>query len=38
MQMSAKFLPKTKAVILWRLSFRMGGFAKVSLQPLVNRI
>jgi len=27
-----------KAAILWRLSFRMGSFAKDCLQPFVNRI
>jgi len=37
-QISAKLLPKTKAAPLWRLSFRMGSFAKACLQPLVNRI
>ena len=37
-QMSAKLLPKTKAALLWRLSFRMGSFAKACLQPLANRI
>jgi len=36
--MSAKLLPKTKAALLWRLSFRMGSFAKTCLQPLVKRI
>jgi len=37
-QISAKLLPKTKAALLWILSFRMGGFAKACLQPLVNGI
>jgi len=37
-QMSATLLPKTKAALLWRFSFRMGSFAKAYLQPLVNRI
>jgi len=37
-QMSAKLLPKTKAALLWRLSFRMSSFAKACVQPLVNRI
>jgi len=36
--MSAKLLAKTKAALLWRLSFRMGSFAKACLQPLVNKI
>jgi len=33
-QISAKLLPKKKAALLWRLSFRMGCFAKDCLQPL----
>jgi len=37
-QMSAKLLLKTKAALLWRLSFRMSSFAKACVQPLVNRI
>jgi len=37
-QTSAKILPKTKAALLWRLSFRIGSFGKACLQPLVNRI
>jgi len=38
-QTSAKFLPKTNSsTIVWRLSFRMGSFAKDFLQTLVNRI
>jgi len=37
-QMSAKLLPQAKAAPLWRLSFKMGSFAKACLQPLVNRI
>jgi len=37
-QLSAKLLLTTKAALLWRLSFRMGSFAKACLQPLVNRI
>jgi len=37
-QISVKFLPK--AALLWRLSFRIGGFAKYCLPPLplANRI
>jgi len=31
-QISAKFLLKAKASLLWRLSFRMGSFAKDHLQ------
>jgi len=31
-QISAKFLLKTKAALLWRLSFRMRSFAKDYLQ------
>jgi len=27
-QIYAKLLPKTKAALFWRLSFRMGSFAK----------
>jgi len=38
MQISTKLLPKTKAALFWRLSFRMGSFAKAYLEPLVNRI
>ena len=37
-QISAKLLSKTKAALLWRLSFRMGSFAISCFQPLVNRI
>jgi len=37
-QISAKVLPKTKAALLGRLSFRMDSFAKACFQPLVNRI
>jgi len=33
-QISAKRLLKAKATLLWRLSFRMGSFAKACLQPL----
>ena len=32
------FCRKQTAALLWRLSFRMGSFAKDCLQPLVNRI
>jgi len=37
-KISAKFLLKTNPALLWRLSFRMGSFAKDCFQPLVNRI
>jgi len=33
-----KLLAKTKAALLWRLSFTMGSFAKACLQPLLNKI
>jgi len=36
-QISAKYLLKTKALLLWRFNFRMGSFAKDCLQPSVNR-
>jgi len=31
-------LPTKKETLLWRLSFRMGSFAKDCLQPLVKRV
>jgi len=34
-QIFAKLLTKTEAALLWRLSFRMGSFAKACLQLLV---
>jgi len=37
-KISAELLLKTNTALLWRLSFRMGSFAKACLQPLVNRI
>jgi len=37
-QISAQLLLKTKAALLWRLSCRMGSFAKACFQPLVKRI
>jgi len=37
-QTSAKFWRRQTAALVWRLSFRMGSFAKDCLQRLVNRI
>jgi len=32
------FCQRWKEALLWRLNFKMGGFARDCFQPLVNRI